>query len=164
MNATESFCNAPENRGNPLDSISGESDSSWTAACARECGVSEPTVVDVVGYYQEHHEKESASSGGAKMEVGIEKFARLMVSFKNAPKENYLLLYALDNRALDDVLGNLNASDFGHKFGCTKQAINKALSKIQHELHLPPRKDQRSHESRQKMSVKRNSTLTYNEK
>ena len=159
MNATESFCNAPENRGNPLDAISGEPDSSWTAACARECGVSEPTVVEVIGYYQENIESESPSAGGAKMEVGIEKFARLMVSFKGAPKENYLLLYALDNRALDDVIGNRNQSDFGRMFGCKKATINKALSKIQHELHLPPRKDQRDTESRKKMSDKRKTQL-----
>ena len=137
-----------------------EADSSWTAEIARECGVAESTVIEVVGCYQEHHDHESVSTGGAKMEVGIEKFARLMVSFKNAPKENFLLLYALDNRTLDDVLGNHNASEFGRMFGCTKQAVNKALSKIQHELHLPPRKDQRDTESRKKMSDKRKTQLT----
>lgn len=155
MNTTQE----PEERGNPLDAISGERDSSWTQDIARECGASEATVIDVIGCYQERHETENGKGTGSKMDVGIEKFARLMVSFKNAPMENFLLLYSLDNRAMDDVIGNRNASDFGLMFGMTKQAVNKALLKIQYELHLHPRKDQRTSESCKKMSDKRKSKL-----
>jgi hypothetical protein len=134
-------------------------DTSWTQDIARECGVSGDKVVDVIACYQERHETDRSPATGAKNEVGIEKFSRLMISFKNARMGNHLLLYALDSRTLDDVLGNRNGTDFSRMFDCTKQAINKALAKIQRELNLPPRKDQRETASRKTMSNKRKSQL-----
>ena len=141
-----------------------ESDSSITQEVARRCGASESVVVDIIQCWQELSGEENQSSNNAQKEIAIERFARQMVSFRGAPKENYLILYALDSRALDDVIGNCDQEDFARMFGVEKATINKALEKIRNDLNLPPRKDQRNLESRQKMSKTRKSKLTSNEK
>jgi hypothetical protein len=136
-----------------------QAEGSWTHRCAFDCGVNEDSVIEIVKWYQENQEPEKNGTNTAMQGVAIEKFARLLVSFEKPPMQNYLLLYALDSIYLDSILERRNATDFGRMFDCTKQAINKALKKIQFELHLPPRKDQRQKISRQKMAQTRKSQL-----
>ena len=138
----------------------GGTEGSWTQQCAFDCGVNEDSVIEVIRWYQENHEQEKSTASEAMRGVVTEKFARLMVDFEKPPMRNFLLLYAQDSRAMDDVLHNRNATDFGRMFDCTKQAINKAIKKIQFELHLQPRKDQRQETSRRKMANQRKAQLT----
>jgi len=142
-----------------VEPFDGSEDTSWTQALARRHGVSEETIAEICEDYEKIHPEVAASSTGSKNAVITEKFARAMLSSKNAALGNRLLLYAFDNRSFDDVLGNVTMVDLGRMFDCSKQAIKKGLEKIQIDLNLPPRADQRGAESRKKMKDRREKNL-----
>ena len=131
---------------------------SWVQECARETGTSEGTVIDVLSWHEEHFPPE-AQQTGIQHNIGIERFARVMMSYKKAWLGNRLLLWALDNRVIDDVLGHGYPSSFARQCDCTRANAIKLLKTIQSKLDLPLRKGQRKESSRQKMSNKRKTQL-----
>jgi hypothetical protein len=160
MNATESFCNAPENRGNPLDAISGEADPSWTANCARECGTSESTVADVVEWYQENVPQSKIDE--TQLDAAREVLARNRDAF------HYLIEYQSNQKKAKEIrmstrvmalelgyctaAGANNVAELAQKMRFKKQTVNKCSIAFQPRLKLPPRPGQRTGEQRKHFS------------
>ena len=132
--------------------------------CCAELGVNFATALQIVAWADENlpaRKMEGGHGGFSDLEhsVSIEKFARLMVGFENAWLGNRLLLYALNNPALDDVIRHGFPASFARKAGCTRANAIKLLGTIQKELGLPLRSGQKSPAAREKMRVQRNHQL-----
>jgi hypothetical protein len=127
--------------------------------CCSDLAVSESRAIEILEWTEENCEARVNQSGPAKYLVSIEMFARVMVSYKNAWLGNRLLLYALNNSALDDVLNHQYPAEFAREAGCTKANAIKLLQEIQKDLVLPPRQSQRTVEAKQKMSDSRKAQM-----
>ena len=128
--------------------------------CCSDLAVSETRAIEILSWAEEKFTVPVHSvSSPAQYIVSMEKFARCMMSFRNAWLGNRLLLYSLNSPAMDDVLNHQSPSDFCRQAGCTRQNGNILLKQIQTELGLPARNGQRTVESRQKMSQKRKAQL-----
>jgi hypothetical protein len=67
----------------------------------------------------------------------------------------FAALYVMDLPLLDDITGHLNQNQYAARIGVTKAAVNKAVQEAQKFFNRPPRSDQRSKASCQKMKEAR---------
>jgi hypothetical protein len=124
--------------------------------CCTDLAVRESVAIEILEWAEENFTVSIAHVNPViKQSIALEKLARWLVSFKNPWLGIRVLLFAIDTRSLDDVLNHGYPSQWARQAGCTKQNVNKLLSEIQEDLNLEPRKDQRTAESKQKMSIKR---------
>ena len=102
------------------------------------------------GYLAGH----SPSADSVKSQVGITKFLEF-VWMKNRTPAMFAALYCMDESWIDDILGHKNMSQIAVEMGLKKAAINKAVQEASKHFNRPPRSDQRSKESCQRMKEAR---------
>lgn len=117
--------------------------------CCSDLAVNESRAMEIIEWAQENTaNKKAISAGMIHHAVGFEKMARVMVQFENSWLGIRLLFYALDNPAIDDVLGHKIPAEFAREQDCTRANATKLLKRIQDALGLPPRKGQRTESTR----------------
>jgi hypothetical protein len=85
------------------------------------------------------------------------KFIKILEYIFNHPTlpNIYAILYALNQPLLDDIVGNLNPTQFAGKLDVSREAINKPVLKVRKKFNLPPRANQRSDQARNRMKTAR---------
>jgi hypothetical protein len=126
---------------------------SWTQTAAQDTGTSESTVIEVIGWYQENI---AAASGGGSGAVALSKVFQWMLRKQDIRLAAKAAAYAL---GLDEEINFKRPSDIARDHGCARENVRKMVDDFQQFLGLPPRKEQRQKESRDKMAQKRRSQL-----
>jgi len=74
----------------------------------------------------------------------------------------FALLYGRDIDPFDQIIGYLNQEQFADMIGVSRQAVCKAVKRVQEHFGWPPRRDQRKLEQCQTMKVAREKQIKRN--
>lgn len=139
---------------NLLSDHSPSHEASWTQECARDTGKSELTVIEVAEWLQERF---GGGSGGGTGGVAMAKVFQWILKKQQTRMAVMAACYAL---SLDEEINFKRPSDIARDYGCARENVRKMVDDFQQFMNLPPRKEQRLKESRDKMAHKRRGQLT----
>ena len=133
----------------------GRDGESLLTECCHELGVSEPIAIAICEWSQEKFGVPIRTLSATHSQVSMEMFARCLLKYKKPYMPLRVAFWAMGAPELDNALGRPTLTEIARQCGCTKANVQKTCRDIQTELNLPPRKDQRTMEARQRMSNKR---------
>ncbi len=119
-------------------------------------------LAEIAQFFRENMVRRGASGGNP---LGVQvALLDLLAQFiecglKNNVLENLLICWVLNNRHVDDLMGNQTPADWWRASGKSKYMCYKLAESIRKKLGLPRRDDQRSDKTRAKQSAKRKAGL-----